>query len=418
MNYYTSVLIISWLALIVLSVLVHENDRLMKKDKIILYSTYAIVALSALAEWLGIYFSGNTAVPLWVLKAVKCADYILTPIAGGALAAQLRSRSIWQKSIQIVIDVNVVFQLVSVFTGWMTVFDAQNRYSHGPLYAVYACIYFILTALIIIEFATYGRKFRRQNRTSLYATLMLVVIGIVMQEGLGGEIRTAYLALTLGMAMMFIHTTEFSQLTADDYMREQRLQIMLSQIQPHFLYNTLGAIGHLCKNVPEAKSAINKFSQYLRGNLNSLSQLEPIPFSAELEHTKAYLELEQLRFGDDLKVIYDLEVTDFLIPVLTLQPLVENAVRHGIRGNENGRGTVTITSREYDDCYKITVTDDGPGFDLDAPLDEKRGGKHHIGISNVQERLQYVNGGKLDVETAIGQGCRVTIVLPKEPGKC
>ena len=111
-------------------------------------------------------------------------------------------------------------------------------------------------------------------------------------------------------------------------------------------------------------------------------------------------------------------MTDFLIPVLTLQPLVENAVRHGVRGNENGRGTVTISSREFSDCYKITVTDDGPGFDLDAPLDEKRGGKHHIGISNVRERLQYVNGGKLDVETAIGQGCRVTIVLPKEQEKC
>jgi signal transduction histidine kinase len=190
-----------------------------------------------------------------------------------------------------------------------------------------------------------------------------------------------------------------------------RTDIMLSQIQPHFLYNTLGTIGRLYRNDPEAKAALIKFSDYLRGNMDSLSQTEPLPFTTELKHTKTYLELEQLRFRDKLTVCYDLEPTDFLLPVLTLQPLVENAVRHGVRGNDTGAGTVTVATREYPDRYEISVTDDGPGFDPDA---EPEGEGAHIGIRNVRDRMRRFVGGDLKIETAPGRGCRATILMPKE----
>ena len=107
---------------------------------------------------------------------------------------------------------------------------------------------------------------------------------------------------------------------------------------------------------------------------------------------------------------YDLDCTEFRIPTLTLQPLVENAVRHGVRGNLSGRGTVMISSREFPDHYEVTVSDDGPGFDPDQVI---RDGHSHVGLANVRERLRRVVGGSLRIDSAPGTGTRAVIVIPK-----
>ncbi len=220
-SYYTSIIILSLLSLGVLSILVFENGRFSKKDKTLLLITYSIVALSAISEWLGIQFSGNTSIPVWALRLVKCADYILTPIAGGALAVQLRTRSIWRKLIYLVLIINTLFQLIAVFTGWMIVIDSNNHYTHSKLYIVYIILYLILILLVITEFEVYGKHFRRINRKSLIAILFLVISGILMQEIFGGEIRTAYISLVLGLSMLFIHYVEYSQLATDDKIERQ-----------------------------------------------------------------------------------------------------------------------------------------------------------------------------------------------------
>ena len=191
--------------------------------------------------------------------------------------------------------------------------------------------------------------------------------------------------------------------------------IMLSQIRPHFLYNSLGAIRDLC-DAQEAKEAVDQFSLYLKGNMDALNTGGTIPFLAELEHTKAYLELEQLRFMDALRVEYDIACTDFELPTLTLQPIVENAVRHGARGAEQDVGTVKIATREYPDRWKIIVTDDGPGFDPENPR-PKNDGRTHIGIRNVRERLKSVSGGELRIESRPGKGTVATLVIPKNSQK-
>lgn len=183
------------------------------------------MAVSALAEWLGVRLSGDMMHPAWLLRAVKCADYILTPLAGGCLVTQLRGHILWRKLLVGILAANTVFQLAAVFTGWMVTVDAQHRYAHGPLYSVYVAVYLLVAALIIVMFIDHGRRFRRQNKISLYAILSLVLAGIALQEVLGGGIRTAYLALTMGMALMYIHTTEFSQLEADDQILEQKHQL-------------------------------------------------------------------------------------------------------------------------------------------------------------------------------------------------
>lgn len=230
MTFYTAIIIVVWLALIVLSILVHENNRISNHTKAVMYLTYAVTAVAALAEWLGVQFNGNPKIPVDVLKTVKLFDYILTPIAGGAIVLQLRTKTIWKKIIFVILGINVIFQIVSVFTGLMLVVDENHIYHHGPAYIAYIIIYSLIIVFVIIEFAMYGAKFKKQNRVSLYALLVFVAVGILLQEIFGSEIRTAYISLAIGLSLMFIHYSEFSQLEADNRIREQMKQISLDPL--------------------------------------------------------------------------------------------------------------------------------------------------------------------------------------------
>lgn len=191
---------------------------------------------------------------------------------------------------------------------------------------------------------------------------------------------------------------------------QNRIAISFSQIRPHFLYNTLNSIYYLCASDPKAaQSAIDDFTAYLRGNLESVEQETEVPLKRELEHVRHYLRLEQMRFGEELRVEYDIAAEDFTLPALTIQPLAENAVKHGLMPREGG-GTVTIRTRETDRCYEITVLDDGVGYDPDTLQEDDR---THIGIRNVSERLRIVCRGQLQVESLPGRGTAAVIQIPK-----
>lgn len=225
-SFYTVLIVLCWMAMGVLCVLVHENSWIPKKDKHRFYLTYGIIALSALAEWLGVQFSGNKDIPVWLLLTVKCCDYILTPMAGGAVVAQMKLRDRWYKALMIVLVCNAVFQIIGCFNGWMVVVDDQHRYSHGPLYGVYVAIYLIVIVLTAIEFLLFSLSYRKQNRTSLISVFVLLLVGVGLQEILGSEYRTAYVAMTIGVALMFIHYAEFYKMEADEQLKKQRNQLM------------------------------------------------------------------------------------------------------------------------------------------------------------------------------------------------
>ena len=225
-SYYTMLSILCWMALGVLWILVWENSWIPSRDKRLFYLTYGIIALSSVTEWIGVQLNGNEAVPVWVLAMVKCADYILTPMAGGAFVAQMKLHDRWSRVLKAVLACNAVFQVIAALNHWMIVIDEQHRYSHGPLYTVYMLVYLLVIFIAGVEFRSYGKAYRRQNRISLYSVLLLVVIGIGMQEILGQGIRTAYLAVTIGSALMFIHYSEFYQMSANDHILQQRDQLM------------------------------------------------------------------------------------------------------------------------------------------------------------------------------------------------
>ena len=183
---------------------------------------------------------------------------------------------------------------------------------------------------------------------------------------------------------------------------------MISQIKPHFIFNTLTSIAQLCDDSPQlAKEMTIVFAKYLRGNMHSLDEPKPIPFAEELSHIKCYLQIEQVRFGEFLNVKYEIGVTDFEVPCLTVQPLIENAVKHGVGMKDEG-GTVLLKTEETDDSYVITVQDDGVGFDVTAPRSEKS-----LGLRNIEMRLRQLSQAALHIESEVGQGTKVVITIPK-----
>ncbi len=200
--------------------------------------------------------------------------------------------------------------------------------------------------------------------------------------------------------------------TSELELEKSRRVLTLSQIQPHFMYNSLTSIIYLCdKDTQKTKNALIDFSKYLRQNLDAMSRNGLVSIKEELEHTKIYLSLEKLRFDDDLNIEFDIRNEMFMLPVLTVQPMVENAVKHGINSSESGCGTVRIITDETETHHRITIMDDGAGFDTSAldNLDES-----HIGINNVRKRLEDECGGELIINSVPDEGTVCVILIPKE----
>ncbi len=306
-----------------------------------------------------------------------------------------------------------ILLVVSQFTGLYYVIDEGNVYHRSEAYALSYLIPLVMMGTDV-HLLYEGSARLSEKETLAFSLYFAIPIAAMMLQLFIYGISVIVFSSVIAAFVMFIFVVSDQ---TERYARQVeenaalQVEIMLSQIRPHFLFNTLGAIRRLCRSDPEAREAVGWFSTYLRGNMDSLAHREPVAFSVELDHTKAYLDLEKLRFGDELTVVYDLETTEFLIPTLTLQPLVENAVVHGVRAKESGTGTVTVATREKDDRFEISVSDDGPGFE---PGRKPEDGRSHIGLENVRERVRRLSGGELLIDSAPGRGSRVTIVLPKE----
>ena len=177
-------------------------------------------------------------------------------------------------------------------------------------------------------------------------------------------------------------------------------------MRPHFIYNTLMSIYYLCSQDPQKAQRVTlDFTNYLRRNFTAIAEEGTIPFSDELEHTRAYLAVEQTRFEGTLFVEIDTPHTAFRLPPLTLQPIVENAVKHGVSPGLEPL-YLSVLTRETPDGSEVVVEDTGPGF---APTDDD---EPHIALANIRERLALLCGGTLSIEPRAAGGTRVTLHIP------
>ena len=291
--------------------------------------------------------------------------------------------------------------------------------------AVQSVICVVMTVLLVIRIAN-GEK----GEKVLSAFLMLPMISFVIDvsgTGLGlatrGIVSEVVFILVFAASLIVLlkvvpqnlnaairaRELEAEKMILKAKLTESRIATMISQIQPHFIYNTLGTIEQLCITEPkEASKLVRNFSLYLRGNFSELDNVKPIRFSQEMNHVKHYTDIEQVRFPD-MTIQYDLRSVEFLLPALSVQPLVENAIKHGLMGLEEG-GIVTISAFETETSYVVEVTDDGVGFDMNAGYDETK----HVGIKNIRGRIEAMCGGTLAIESEIGKGTKATIRIPKE----
>ena len=211
---------------------------------------------------------------------------------------------------------------------------------------------------------------------------------------------------TLVMYMLIVREqiNKYIQQQAD--IANQKANIMVLQMRPHFIYNTMTDIYYLCEQNPkEAQQVTLNFITYLRKNFDAIVSENPVPFDDELEHARAYLSVESTRFDENLIVEYNIEHRNFLIPPLTLQPLVENAVRHGL-DPDGGQLKIIIQTHQTINGSVIIVSDNGPGFDT-ANAFESAGA-----LSNIKQRLEMMCKGTLKIDSTEDKGTTVTIFVP------
>ncbi len=320
--------------------------------------------------------------------------------------------------ITVLCGISLVLWLINAFNGMYIYYDATGLDQTGPHYLLSQAFNVVLPAMTMVL------AFRYHDVIGWRNTWIWVLYGLIPVLSIPVQVLWAVtpvcLATTVSLVLVYtlIHVEQAEreaniekELAQKELaLSESNNSLVLSQIQPHFLYNALTSIYRLCDVKPEAaKEAVSNFSKYLRGNLDSIKQKKMISFADELKHLQAYLSLEKIRYDDDLDIKYDIKATEFFIPPLTVQPLVENAVNHGISDLPGG-GLVTISTEEKRDYYEIRVSDNGVGFDPETVPED---GRSHVGIANVQSRLNIMCHGTLDIKSAPGDGTVAIIQIPK-----
>lgn len=304
----------------------------------------------------------------------------------------------------------VTLDIINLFTGMF--FTAQDGvYTRGDYMITSQGYQFIMFAIIFIVTAT-DKKLNMREKIAFGLYCLLPFAAIILQNIFKGyAIAYASIIISIEILFLFINVQRSVDLAKEEEKnKEAQISIMLSQIKPHFIYNSLSSISTLISIDPEkAAAALDDFTEYLRSNLSSLTEKNLILFEDELKHIETYLSLEKMRFGSRVNVIYDVRATDFYVPPLSIQPIVENSVKHGILKKAEG-GTLTVRSYESESAYVVEIIDDGIGFELsDVDFSENE----HLGINNIKYRINKMCGGDVVISSEIGTGTDVTVTFYK-----
>lgn len=305
---------------------------------------------------------------------------------------------------------NLIFYFTSHYTHLFVYFTPQNRFQRGPLglFVFYLCGVGLIS---IIVYSFIGYRTRHVRRWIIPPVCSAIVVYAVyldykVIDNIYPSNLNQILVIVMFLFYLFYHLNLVEEYD-EKMLQNQELQLRVSQIKPHFFFNTITTIQALCSIDPaKASETLGLFASYVRQNV-TIQTHNLIPFSEEINHIKTFVAIEMLRFPN-IEVLYDLQVTDFDIVTLSLQPLVENAIKHGIRSREHG--TVTISTRKGDHSIIATIADNGIGFDTSIinKLDDT-----HVGINNVKNRLEILQKATMDI-TSSPEGTTITITIPWE----
>lgn len=310
--------------------------------------------------------------------------------------------------------------LITCLMGFMIItpfiFTARN-------FMGFLLIYNLLNLVSLGVMLIWSIKYIRYNYLNLYLTIILALIFsgnlydtlIEMNVITNGEKQNyiIFLATIIIFNAIIVNRREYELSNVQEVIelnkkiRDTEFTFLNTQIQSHFIYNTLNSIQALCNTNPsKASELIEDFSMYLRTRLEFNKMPLLIDIEDELENIRTYLNIEKARFGHRVNYQYNLKVGDFKIPPLTVQPLVENAVKHGI-SKKKGGGTIIISTYEDSNYIYIVVEDNGLGFDPKLLSEKQR-----VGTENINHRLSLHLNATLTIDSKTNVGTKATIKIP------
>ena len=306
--------------------------------------------------------------------------------------------------------VYAVLDIINIFNGIF--FTAESGEYVRSKTMILSQGYQFVIFLIVFIMTLFDKKlnFREKTAFGLYCVLPL---GAIILQNIFKGYAIAYLSIIIATEILFLFLSVqriIALAKEEEKNKDAQIKLMLSQIKPHFVYNSLSAISTLIPiDSEKAQTALDDFTEYLRHSLSSLTASKTISFEDELKHIKTYVSLEKMRFGERIKINYDIKTTDFYLPPLTIQPIVENAIKHGILSKQQG-GTLILRVYSTAKQYVVEVVDDGVGFDINGVDFESN---KHLGLKNIEYRLSKMAKASITVKSEIGKGTTVTVTFPK-----
>ncbi|WP_407384302.1 sensor histidine kinase [Ruminococcus sp.] len=332
------------------------------------------IPLQTACDFLGVLFS-STIIPLLTLYILRCCSQ------------EPRKSFLW-KLILSLWGLSAAAAVGDLLQRTLLPGGIEQKRWLILVYLLFTAISLIVSLIAVIR--------RRKQLSKLQFILILVY--------LLAPVSIMLLAMEL---MLFIDQGK-RYLKQKEELANQKASLAVLQMRPHFIYNTMTSIYYLIEqDAPKAQQVTLDFTDYLRKNFTAIAKEGTIPFAEELEHTRAYLAVEQVRFEGKLFVEFDAPYTSFRLPPLTLQPIVENAVKHGVDPDLDPL-TIRIQTREVKNGVEITVADTGPGFGV------KDNDEPHIALANIRERLEMMCKGTLTVSEREGGGTVVSIFVSQK----
>ena len=390
-------------------------DRWSKRFFLCYFIAFMLCCLSSMLEMIPQYFSISNAV-FYSLSAVELLFLalplpMLTFYLLHCLKESLRESKLL-RAVAALWAFYFVLVVGSPLFGDFTIITPDQVDYRGPLYPL-ALLPPIAILLLNLAGTVKGKGVlsRKVYLGFLVAILpMTIALTVQLFVDVFPLIDIAYVVTAMSMYGFVLSDQIEQDRRRQREIAHQRASIMVLQMRPHFIYNTLMSIYSLInQDQQKARQVTADFTNYLRKNFNAVASDSTVPFSAELEHTRAYLAVEQAQYDELLLVEYDTPFTFFRLPPLTLQPIVENAVKHGIDPDSEPLHIV-IRTRQTKSGAEITIEDNGPGFD---PSDES---KPHATLTNIRQRIEMMCGGRMKILSSSGGGTVVKISIPIAQG--
>ena len=298
--------------------------------------------------------------------------------------------------------------VLNVFLRHLFTVSSEHYIVSGPMYRMNEMIVFLQICIMLV--LVFIHKGIRIERKTLIMIVLQPAAGLISMQFISDiDVMYPMGALTLLLIYVNVHLHDEHMLRAREIeLKENRLSLLTGQIRPHFVFNVLNTIYYLCDTDSQtAADALRDFRMFLQDSTEKRYYESTVSFGLELENVRHYTNLEKLRF-DQIEVIYDIQTTDFSIPPLTVQPLVENAIRHGCREMRGGK--IVISARKTSGGYSVKIVDNGTGYSGESVKD----GKAHVGISNVRSRLSIISGAELHINALAEGGTCAEIFIPAD----